>query len=113
MSNFLTDYNETVYCVLNNCYDADARVDVSCIRGYVELLSVYEHVKLWLLPPSVEGLAAARSFVVRATAGGGPIIMMDDVAKAFALSVPRQGGGLRVERITFTAVAARLLIASR
>ena len=61
------------------------------VQGYVHLLHNHA-LELWLLEPSVGGLAAVRSEVMRLTAGT-RIIMMDDDAQRFKLSMNKPDGG--------------------
>jgi len=83
------------------------------VQGYVDLLEAREFT-LWLLPSDAKGLAAARSDVIRRTAGRGPVILMDDDAQVFALSSRlSSGGGWRGTKLSFGEVVERLVIAHR
>ena len=81
----------------------------------MELLPLYPNLCLWLLPQTATGgLAAARSELIRATAGRGPVLLMDDDAKCWALSIrnPASVKGMSCESLTFEQVAARLTSAA-
>lgn len=85
MEKHLADYGGGVWAVLNNIYDEGGAIQLTHAEGYVELLPKHSNLKLWLLPPTVTGLAAVRADIIRRTAGH-PIIMMDDDAQSFLLT---------------------------
>ena len=71
-------YSSTDTCEVNNLGAASTFI----------LDSLYPNLRLWLLPQTATGgLAAARSALIRATAGRGPVLLMDDDAKCWALTV--------------------------
>ena len=76
----------------------------------MDLLQLHK-LKLWLLPPNAKGLAAARAEVIRRTAGSGAVILMDDDAKAFALTTRESSGRLVGKKLSFNEVVKRLMIA--
>ena len=61
-------------------------------RPYLELGAQYRCLCFWLLPPEVRGLAPVRSEIIRRTAGRGPVLVMDDDAKAWRLSKKNSRG---------------------
>ena len=75
-----------------------------------DLLQLHK-LKLWLLSPNAKGLAAARAEVIRRTAGSGAVILMDDDAKAFALTTRESSGWLVGKKLSFNEVVKRLMIA--
>ena len=96
------------YSVLNTVYNDHGQVQLSCVEGYVELLARHHHLHIWLLPPSVAGLAAARSRLVQLTKGLGAVIIMDDDAQRFTLTERGSVGGLGGRTISFEELVRRL-----
>ena len=83
--------------------------------GYIALLPLYPNLRLWLLPQTATGgLAAARSALICATAGRGPVLLMDDDARCWARTVsnPACVKGMSSEPLTFEQLVARLTSAA-
>ena len=139
METYGEQYAGNVYCVLNSIYlevshtgmhaHTHARMDALTHNEHiltasllnavtveyeraVEYLAVAEkhaNMHVWLLPPGAKGVAAARSALITRIAGCGPTILMDDDAKAFAVSVGSSRTRLTGRRITLGAVVERLV----
>ena len=109
MDAFGADYPGNIYCVLNSIYrEAGAgTVVVQHERAKDYLMLAEEHVNMHV--PAAKGVAAARWALISRTAGCGAVILMDDDAKAFALSMGSSRTGLLGRRITLGAVVERLV----
>ena len=111
LTDVLYQYNGDVYCVLNNVYLADGSIDLPRVTGYLELSPQFSTVHFWLLDRSISGLAAVRSDIIKRTAGMGPVLVMDDDAKRFALTVKSARGNMVSKVLSFGEVVDRLLAA--
>jgi len=93
---------------------ASVCLQLDSARPYLELGAQYRCLCFWLLPPEVRGLAPVRSEIIRRTAGRGPVLVMDDDAKAWRLSKKNsRGSWAGSRRLTSEEVVARLVAAAR